>query len=81
VNTYYSLDYSDTLDDYDPRPATDEECFNQTSGETYCPVEMQVSYIKKSKPPEYQLIYSLTPTFLSYFNEDDLENGELKRFI
>jgi hypothetical protein len=42
---------------------------------------MDVNYVKKSRDEKYKLVYSLTPDYLSYFNETNLEDLELKKFI
>jgi hypothetical protein len=49
------------LDTYTPKPVTDDNCFYKMPGATYCPVEVDVSYIKKSyDKTRFRLIYNLT---------------------
>lgn len=67
--------------DYYYQKEADESCFVQDTESPICPVELDVSYIKKSKDPKHKLVYALTEDDLAYFNDDDLESGELKRFI
>lgn len=44
-------------------------------------MEMDVSYIKKSKDKQYHLVYFLTNEDLAYFTDEKVKDGSLKNFV
>lgn len=82
VTSYYNINSGDMLDQYTQRTIKDENCLGRDRAiDGTCPVEMDVSYIKKSKDKQYHLVYFLTRTDLAYFTDEGVEDGSLKNFI
>jgi hypothetical protein len=69
------------LDQYIQKSKYDPTCLSKPEGQEFCPVEMDVSYIKKSKDKQYKLVYHLTNDNLAYFTDEAVKDGSLKNFI
>ncbi|CDW79317.1 UNKNOWN [Stylonychia lemnae] len=84
VKKYYDLQNGDMLDAYVQKSKEDSTCyFKGKSNEksSICPIQMDVSYVKKNIDPSYQLEYFLTPNNMELFDDKYVDDGQLKAFI